>query len=87
MCLYLNSETCLVFTLFRSFSRIVLVFMQMVQQGDHLKIPHDPKYGLLLKQELRCHKCPDSFRTMPQLKTHLKIHFGAEMESVSATQA
>ncbi|KAF7259963.1 hypothetical protein EG68_03547 [Paragonimus skrjabini miyazakii] len=62
------------------------VFMQMVQQGSHSKIPHDPKYGLFLKQELRCHKCPDSFRTMPQLKAHLKIHFGTEMESVSATQ-
>ncbi|KAA3676568.1 uncharacterized protein DEA37_0007309 [Paragonimus westermani] len=61
--------------------------MRMVQQGDHLKIPHDPKYGLYLKQELRCHKCPVSFRTMPQLKAHLKTHFVTEVESVSATQA
>lgn len=32
------------------------------------------KYELLLKADLKCHKCGCSLKTMPALKLHIKTH-------------
>ncbi|KAG5441636.1 Aprataxin [Clonorchis sinensis] len=49
-------------------------FMKMVEDNQHRELLDTAKYEQLLKQDLKCHKCPVGFKTIPALKAHLEQH-------------